>query len=97
MYWVLTPENETSMTRPGPSTLRVDDSGRRLAVQRDLLGSHADGDLALVSLRRARWARRCACPATSTVIAASVVPATSPVNRFDWPRKFATNTVRGSS
>ena len=36
-------------------------------------------------------------PATSTSRASPLVPTTSPAKRFDCPRKFATNAVRGRS
>ncbi len=57
------------MTRPGPSTFAVGRGGRRLAVQRDLLGSHADGDLALVPLGAGAGHRRCGFRRRRSVIA----------------------------
>ena len=91
-YCVLTPLNDTSITRPGPIALRP---GSARGASRCRLSF--SGRTPIVTSPAWRWARAFGTtilvPSMSTAMLVAVVPATGPVKRFDWPRKLATKAV----
>ncbi len=93
---MLTPLNETSVTRPGPSMLSP-----AAAFGAAVCSTTFSGRTPMVTSPRValRTLARTATfvPATSTTTMSPALEVTGPVKRFDWPRKFATNAVRGSS
>ena len=95
-YCVLTPLKETSVTRPGPTTLRSLDCFGALSCSVTF-----SGRTPTVMRPRCRCARSertsIVVPETSTEIEDEPLDVTSPVNRLDCPRKVATKAVCGSS
>ena len=95
-YCVLTPENETSLTRPGPSMFTPAFSAGSFECTVSF-----SGRTPIVTSPVWRWAREVGVlilrPATSTTMVSPAEAVTGPLNRFDCPRKFATNAVVGSS
>ena len=98
MYCVLTPAERDVDDPPGAEHVAVRPRRRRLAVQqRSFSGRTPTVTSPGVTLRALVRHRDAAAGDVDGDQPRRSCRLTSPVNRFDWPRKFATNAVRGSS
>ncbi len=93
---MLTPLNDTSMTRPGPRRFAPDGTVPSPACSVSFSGRTPTVTVPDVRCARERGTRM-RRPATSTPSVSPAPSSTGPTKRLDWPRKFATNTVDGSS